>query len=184
MVGINDEVRGVDHLHQILAKGPCIVASKHQSMWETFFLGLFLPRVCVIVKKQLLHIPLYGQYLERLRAIGIDRTQGVKALRTMINEGKKAIEAGYHILIFPEGNRSDPLEKPTYQSGIALLYEKMNVPVVPVALNAGFFWPRRKILKKPGTIVVHFLPPILPGMEKKAFLKRLEYDIENGCKNL
>jgi 1-acyl-sn-glycerol-3-phosphate acyltransferase len=87
-------------------------------------------------------------------------------------------------VLFPEGTRRAPGDPPQYQTGIALLYRSLNVPVVPMALNSGRFWPRHRFLRRPGTIVFEFLPPIPPGLESKVFLARLTESIESASDRL
>ena len=105
-------------------------------------------------------------------------------MRDMIRETKAALDANRSVVIFPEGTRMPPGETGTYFPGVAALYAQTGTTVVPVALNSGKFWPRRAFLKKPGTVVLEFLPPIPQGMKRKAFLKELEYRIEQATRKL
>ena len=141
---------------------------------------LILDHPAIILKKELHLIPFYGWYAKKYGTIGIDRSGGAAALRSMLREARSAIENGRSIVVFPEGTRTEPGEVKTYQSGIAALYNDLGVPVVPVALNSGLLWSRRSILRKPGTITLRFLPAIPPGVKRANFMERLESDIETA----
>ena len=131
-----------------------------------------------MLKKELLSIPLFGWFLKRAGMIAVDRKGGASALRSMARQATETLESGRSILIFPEGTRVAPGQTRPYQPGVAALYTQQKVPVVPVALNSGLFWGRRAFFKKPGTIVVQILPPIPPGLDRKAFMRDLESRIE------
>jgi 1-acyl-sn-glycerol-3-phosphate acyltransferase len=102
----------------------------------------------------------------------------------MTARAKNEIRSGRQLIIFPEGTRRPPGAEPRYKFGVAHLYAEVGVPCVPVALNSGLFWPRRAFLRLPGTIVVAFLPPITPGLDKDAFQRRLQDDIETATARL
>lgn len=112
------------------------------------------------------------------------KKKGSQSLKTLLQEADRAIQNGQQILIFPEGTRSTPGEPSTYQSGIASLYLHLNLPVVPVALNSGVYWPRRHFLKYPGCITVSFLKPIFPGLSRHDFMVRLRHEIETASTRL
>ena len=116
--------------------------------------------------------------------IRIDRTGGARALRTLVDDGRAALARGSSIVIFPEGTRAPVGERNPYQPGVAALYRQLDCPVVPVALNSGLFWRRRGFIKRPGRIVVEFLPPIAPGLERKAFMAELEQRLERATDRL
>lgn len=177
LVGIRCRVTGTENLPD----GPAIYASKHQSAWETLFLSRYLGFPAFILKKELLSIPLFGWYIRKAGMIAVDRKAGASALRQMARQANETLESGRSILIFPEGTRVAPGQRRPYQPGVAGLYSQLKVPVVPVALNSGLFWGRRAFIKKPGTIVVEFLPPIPPGLERKAVIKELENRIETAA---
>jgi 1-acyl-sn-glycerol-3-phosphate acyltransferase len=158
--------------------GPVIYASKHQSAWDTMIYPHILSNPIVVLKKELLSVPFYGWYLRKYGSISIDRKGGAKALRAMVQDARDAIESGRPIVVFPEGTRTGPGEHVKYQSGVAALYRELGVPVVPVALNSGLYWRRRSYIRRPGTIVLRFLPAIPPGLDRRAFMARLESDIE------
>jgi 1-acyl-sn-glycerol-3-phosphate acyltransferase len=178
--GTKFEVRGREHLPH----GPCLVASKHQSAWETFALIPLFRDPALLMKRELFWIPFHGWFSKKFEMIPVDRDKGPAALRRMLREAKKRIEAGREIIIFPEGTRRPPGAPPSYKTGIVLLYEALGVPCVPVALNSGLFWPRRTLTRRPGTIVVEILEPIPPGLPKKEFLSRLEATIETAADRL
>ncbi|MDX6750310.1 lysophospholipid acyltransferase family protein [Geminicoccaceae bacterium 1502E] len=173
-VGLRHEVRGLEHL----PPEPVLIASKHQSAWETLFFHTVRPDMVFGLKHELGHIPLFGWYLKIARNIFIDRGGAAKALRSLVEGARRAIGEGASVLIFPEGTRSAPGAEPDYKSGVAALYAALGVKVVPVALNSGLFWPRRSFIKRPGTITVEFLEPIPAGLDRKSFMRLLEERIE------
>ena len=180
LAGIRVEVRGLGNL----PPGGAIIASKHQSMFETFALFPYVDDMTVVMKRELMHIPFFGWYARHAGMIPVDRDRGPSALRSLSVRVKAAIGEGRRVLIFPEGTRRAPGAEPAYRTGIAHLYRALNVPIVPAALNSGVFWPRRKFLRHPGTIVIEFLPAIPPGAAPKAFLATLEKRIEEASNRL
>jgi 1-acyl-sn-glycerol-3-phosphate acyltransferase len=180
IVGTKLEVRG----HEKLPKGACLVASKHQSAWETFALIPLFRDPALLMKRELFFIPFHGWFSKKFEMIPVDRDKGPTALRRMLREAKKRVEDGREIIIFPEGTRRPPGAPPDYKTGVILLYEALHIPCVPVALNSGVFWPRRSLERRPGTIVVEFLDPIPPGLPKAEFLKRLTDAIETASSRL
>ena len=163
---------------------PCIFASKHQSVWDTNIFVYLIHNCISVIKKELLSIPFYGGYLKKWGTIAVDRKKGSRALVDMVNQAKYFTDNGYDICIFPEGTRSSPGAQVEYKRGIALMYEKLGVPVMPVALNSGCFWPRRGFLKYPGTITIRFLKPIQPGLNKNEFMKQMVDTIETNSMEL
>lgn len=180
IVGTKLEVRGHDKLPQ----GACLVASKHQSAWDTFALIPLLRDPAYLMKRELFWIPFHGWFSHKFGMIPVDRDKGAAALRGMLREAKKRIADGREIIIFPEGTRRAPGAPPDYKTGVALLYDALKVPCVPVALNSGVFWPRRSFRRYPGTIVIEFLDPIPPGLPKAEFLERLQQAIETASDRL
>lgn len=174
IVGLDYRVVGVENRPQ----GPVVIAAKHQSAWETLAFVALLWDPVFIIKKELLSVPFFGWYARHAGMIAIDRKGGGKALKQMMAEARAAVNAGRPLVIFPEGTRMAPGAPPHYQTGIAALYQMLAVPVVPAALNSGHFWGRRAFLKRPGTIVVEYLPAIPPGLAKADFMARLETAIE------
>jgi 1-acyl-sn-glycerol-3-phosphate acyltransferase len=168
------EVRGLENL----PKGAALIASKHQSAWDTFGLVPLLRDPAMIMKKELFSIPLYGWFSRKFEMIPVQRELGPAALRRMAWEAAKRAAQGRDIVIFPEGTRRAPGAPPAYKPGVIMLYEALNIPCVPVALNSGVFWPRDSILRRPGTLVVEFLPVIPPGLPRETFKQILQERIE------
>jgi 1-acyl-sn-glycerol-3-phosphate acyltransferase len=179
-VGGRLEVRGIENVPH----GECLVASKHQSFFETFALIPLLGNPTIVMKESIRWWPIFGQYTIKTGMIHVDREGKTAALRALTARAGEEIAKGREIIIFPEGTRRAPGAPPDYQTGIALLYKSLNVPVVPVALNSGLFWPRRSFLRYPGTIIFEFLPPLPPGLDSRTFLKRLETSIEQASARL
>lgn len=175
VVGLDHEVRGAENV----CDEPVIYACKHQSAWDTFFFFLLFDRPAYVLKKELLKIPIWGQYARKCRAIAVDRDGGASALKSLVKDTKDRLAAGRPVIIFPEGTRTAPGHRLPYNPGIAALYAQCGVPVVPVALNSGLFWGRRSYRKYPGTITVDILPAIAPGMKRRDFMALLESRIED-----
>jgi 1-acyl-sn-glycerol-3-phosphate acyltransferase len=180
IVGTKLEVRGQEKL----PKGACLVASKHQSAWETFALIPLFRDPALLMKRELFWIPFHGWFSRKFEMIPVDRDKGPAALRRMLREARKRVADRREIIIFPEGTRRPPGAPPDYRTGVIPLYEALGIPCVPVALNSGVFWPRRSLERRPGTIVVEFLDPIPPGLPKAEFLKRLTEAIETASTRL
>ena len=180
IVGTKIEVRGRENIPQ----GPCLVACKHQSAWETFALIPLFRDPALLMKRELFFIPFHGWFSRKFQMIPVDRDKGPIALRRMLREAKKRIDDGREIIIFPEGTRRPPGAPPEYKTGIVLLYDALGVPCLPVALNSGLFWPRRSVIRRPGTIVVEILKPIPPGLPRDQFLRSLEAAIEGASTRL
>ncbi len=179
-IGLTHEFRGTENI----PRGPHIVAAKHQSAWDTMAFYLVIDDAAYVLKKELLQLPIYGWCVRKAGMIGVDRKGGAKALRSMVDQAQACLDAGRPVVIFPEGTRSRPGHRLPYQPGVAALYTRLGVPVVPVALNSGLFWGRRSFIKQPGRIVVQFLPPIPPGLERKVFMRELEERIEAASAKL
>ncbi len=180
VIGLKLEVRG----REKLPKGACLVACKHQSAWETFALIPLFRDPALLMKRELFWIPFHGWFSHKFEMIPVDRDKGPSALRAMLRETKKRVEDGREIIIFPEGTRRAPGAPPDYKTGVVLLYEALRVPCVPVALNSGLFWPRRSMMRRPGTVIVEFLDPIPPGLTKAEFMRRLTMAIETASDRL
>jgi len=178
--GTKVEFRGLEKL----PKGPLIVAAKHQSTWETFALLRLFDDFAFVVKRELMWIPIFGWCMWRARMIPVDRGAGAQALNDMLARAKQEVQSGRQLVIFPEGTRRAPGAEPRYKFGVAHLYAEIGVPCVPVALNAGLFWPRRAFMRLPGTIVVEILDPIPPGLDKTAFMARLQEVTETATARL
>ncbi len=168
-----------------LPDGPCLVACKHQSAWETMVMtAVLLGQPSCVLKQELLSLPFFGWYMRHTRQIPIDRRGGARALKRMVGLAKQAVADGRSILIFPEGTRTAPGQRADYHVGVAALYKALGLPVVPVALNSGLFWGRQSFLRRPGVITVQFLPPIPPGLPREAFMSTLHETIESASDRL
>ena len=174
------EVRG----REKLPAGACLIAAKHQSAWDTFGLIPIFRDPAMVMKAELGAIPLYGWFSHKFEHIFIRRDRGPTALKQLIRDARQRAAAGREIVIFPEGTRRPPGAQPAYKPGFLALYEGLNLPCVPVALNSGLFWPRRSILRYPGTIVVEILDPIPPGLERAQARRLIQERIEAACERL
>jgi len=177
---IKVEFRGVENI----PKGPLIVASKHQSMWETISLLRFFEAPFFVVKRQLNFIPLFGWYLIKTGMVAIDRSEGRRALLSVIRRAAEEVRHGRQFVIFPEGTRTAPGAPPQYKGGVGMIYSECGVPCLPVALNSGLFWPRRTFMRYPGTLVVEFLDPLPPGLPRDEFMTRLRDQIETATSRI
>jgi 1-acyl-sn-glycerol-3-phosphate acyltransferase len=164
--------------------GPLIVASKHQSMWETFALMQFFDAPLFIYKRELAWIPFFGWYLMKSKMIGVDRDGGMRSLMEMARRAPKEIRSGRQLIIFPEGTRRPVGAPPNYMTGVGQIYTSSGVPCLPVALNSGLFWPRRTFMRYPGTLVVEFLDPLPSGLNRKDFLAQIKTSIETATDRL
>ncbi|EKE08918.1 MAG: hypothetical protein ACD_16C00235G0014 [uncultured bacterium] len=182
LLGLHFKVQG----KVSLLKTPSIFAVKHQSVWETIVFYALLSDPAVVLKKDILWIPFFGWYLRKLNVIPLSRSKnkGGQDLKRLLQKAQAAVACGRPILIFPEGTRSKPGEKGIYKSGVASLYVHLKKPVVPVAHNAGLFWPRRTFLKYPGEITVDVLEPLNPGLSRQEFMRILERRIEEKTNEL
>jgi 1-acyl-sn-glycerol-3-phosphate acyltransferase len=176
IAGLDYEVRGP------VPAGAVLIASKHMSMWDTVTLYLLLNDACAVLKRGLEYIPFYGWYLWKAGSIAIDRDGKASALKKMVAQAKAAQADGRPILIFPEGTRKEPAMPPDYKPGVAALYAQLGVDCVPVALNSGQFW--TGFIKKPGKIVIEFLPPIPPGLKRAVFMETLQKRVETATAGL
>ncbi len=174
------EVRGLEKI----PVGPLIVASKHQSMWETFALMPYFDAPLFIYKRELAWIPFFGWYLMKSGMIGVDRGGGMRSLMEMARRAPKEIRSGRQLIIFPEGTRPPVGAQPHYMTGVGQIYTSSGVPCLPVALNSGLFWPRRTFMRYPGTLVVEFLDPLPAGLNRKEFIVRIATVIEAATNRL
>jgi 1-acyl-sn-glycerol-3-phosphate acyltransferase len=180
VVGLRHEVRGWDNL----PSGPVVIAAKHQSAWETFAFPTILDNSIYVMKRELFRIPVFGWYLKNIGNIGVDRGAGPAAIKAIVNGARRALELGHQVILFPEGTRVAVGSRQPYHPGVAALYTMLSVPVVPAAINSGLFWGRRSFMKRPGTVVLEFLPAIEPGLERHAFMAELEARIEGATERL
>jgi 1-acyl-sn-glycerol-3-phosphate acyltransferase len=171
--GLEYEVRGTIPTQGVL------IASKHMSMWDTLALYALLDDAAVVIKRELLNVPFYGWFASKAGMIAVDRDAHASALRKMAEQAREIAAEGRSIVIFPEGTRKNPGATPDYKPGVAGLYTQLGLPCVPVALNSGLFWTGPGgFVKKSGTIVVEFLPPIPAGLKRAEFMRTLEQHIE------
>lgn len=179
--GTQFELRGEENLPQ---DRPVIIASKHQSMWDILVFYALIKNPALISKQELGWIPIARTFLKKGGTIIVNRGAAAKALRTMIEEARDALEKNRTIIIFPEGTRMAPGMAPDYKPGIAALYTRLDHACMPAALNSGVFWPRRKFIRTPGTIVLEFLPVIEPGLSRRDFMTTLQASIETASNRL
>jgi 1-acyl-sn-glycerol-3-phosphate acyltransferase len=178
--GIAFELRG----REKVPAGALLVASKHQSLWETFALLPLLDDPAYIMKRELMWIPFFGWYAWKAGMIPVDRNRGSQALAAMNACARRELERNRQIIIFPEGTRRAPGAEPRYKYGVVHLYAETGVTCLPVALNSGLFWPRRSLRRNPGTIRVEVLDPIAPGLGKEEFAERLKREVEAATARL
>lgn len=180
IAGTKLEVRG----REKVPKGAVLIVSKHQSAWDTFGLVPLFRDPAIVLKDELKWIPFYGWFCVKFEHILVKRDKAAKALKAMIADAQQRAGQGREIVIFPEGTRQAPGAPPDYKPGYVALYEALELPCVPLALNSGLFWPRRSLLRLPGTIVVEFLDPIPPSLPRKEFRAVLEERLEGAATRL
>jgi 1-acyl-sn-glycerol-3-phosphate acyltransferase len=180
VLGLDYRVIGRENLP---AHGAFIVAAKHQSTFETMKLHLLLNDPAIVLKKELLRIPIWGPYLRQTGMIPIDRSAGRRAVGIMLEASEKAKAEGRPIVIFPQGTRIPVGVKRNYKAGVAALYDELKLPILPLALNSGLFWPKHG-MKHGGTVTFSFLPPIEPGLEPESALSLLEQRLETETDRL
>jgi 1-acyl-sn-glycerol-3-phosphate acyltransferase len=180
IVGTRMEVRGREKLPQ----APFLVASKHQSAWDTFALIPIFSDPAMVMKAELRHIPFHGWFSRKFEHVFVRRERGPAALRRLLRDAKARAAQGREVVIFPEGTRRAPGAAPDYKPGVVALYEGLALPCVPVALNSGLYWPRRSLLRYPGTIVVEILDPLPPGLPRETFRTDLMARIETASDRL
>ncbi|WP_227268950.1 lysophospholipid acyltransferase family protein [Roseobacter weihaiensis] len=173
MVGIRCEVRGTP------PTGEALVAAKHQSFLDIMMIFTALPAGKFIMKKEILMAPVIGLYAKKLGCVPIDRGKRGAAIDKMVADVNAGRTAPGQLIIYSQGTRVAPGVKMPYKVGTGILYDQLSQPCVPVATNVGVLWPKRGILRKPGVAVVEFLPTIAPGMERSAFMAKLEADVES-----
>ncbi|HEX8217210.1 MAG TPA: lysophospholipid acyltransferase family protein [Allosphingosinicella sp.] len=160
ILGIRSRVEGP------VPSGAVLVAAKHQSMFETLEVVLLLDQPAVVMKRQLADIPFFGRVTLLYGCIPVDREGGAVALRRMLRAAEAAIAEGRPIVIFAEGTRVRPGDRPQLQPGFAGLYRALKLPVVPLALDSGLIYPARGLIKRPGTVTMRFGAPIPPGLKR------------------
>ncbi|AHX07925.1 acyltransferase family protein [Ehrlichia chaffeensis str. Osceola] len=176
---VDYEIRGYENLPD---NSPYIIASEHQSPLETLILFTIFKDPVYILKKELKHFPIFGIYFMLLKMIFIDRKQKVQALKHILAATSLRVQEGRTVIIFPQGSRIIPGEKVTIKPGIAAMYNKLSIPVVPIAVNTGLFWPASifPAKKRPGKAILQILAPIYPGLTKQEFTNELETRISTA----
>ncbi|HAX91659.1 MAG TPA: 1-acyl-sn-glycerol-3-phosphate acyltransferase [Rhodospirillaceae bacterium] len=180
IAGIDYVITGWKHVPH----GACIIAAKHQSAWETCVLNVLFHDPAIVLKKELTYIPVWGWFAKASGLIPIDRKGGAKSLLIMKKAASDAIKAGRKIVIFPQGTRVKPHTHKPYKVGVAAMYQDLKLPVVPMALNSGLFWPKGAFLKKKGIVTIEFLPAIPPGLTRSALMRKLEEQLETASDRL
>ncbi|WP_417413043.1 lysophospholipid acyltransferase family protein [Hoeflea sp.] len=180
IAGTTFEIEGLENIPE----GGYIFAPKHQSFWDAYALLPWLDDPVYILKRELMWIPLFGQYVSKMKMIPVNRGARGKVMADVLERTKHEIESGRQLIIYPEGTRRAAGAPPAYKYGIARLYRDLKVPVVPVVMHPGLFWPRRKFLRFPGHFKVQILPPIQPGMDPDAFMEKLVEVMETASDKL
>ncbi len=178
--GVHLNIEGQQHL----PKGGALIACKHQAMVDVLWPWITCNDPALIFKKELGFLPIFGWFALKLKNVMVDRNGHATALRKMLRQAGVLADEGRQIAIFPEGTRTAPGAILPYKPGVAALYQQMNVPCIPVALNSGLHWPAHGFILTPGIITVRVLPPIAPGLKRKAFMKTLHDQIEAASKEL
>jgi 1-acyl-sn-glycerol-3-phosphate acyltransferase len=168
--GIRLDVRGLENI----PPGAALIASRHQSAFDTFVWLTLLPRCCYVFKQELRRIPLFGKLMGAAGMIEVDRAGGGAAIRTLLAEADRAVREARQIVIFPEGTRSEPGSPVVLQSGIAAMASRTGLPVIPVATDSGLCWGRRAFRKRPGAIRIVIGRPIPARTERRALMRALE----------
>lgn len=179
-MGIHCEVRGTP------PDGDCIVASKHQCFLDILALAHALPRRAFIMKREVMRVPIMGWYAYKVGCIPIDRTRGRDAMRAISTEinTRVAGDGLGQLIIYPEGTRTYPGERRSYKHGVGTIRAETSLPVIPVAVNTGLFWPRKGWGIRPGRAVIEFLPAIGPDIRQEDLMPRLEEEVESRSDQL
>lgn len=178
MLSLRCEVRGTPPVGEVL------VAAKHQSFLDILLIFNALPAAKFIMKREILWTPIIGQYAYRIGCVPVNRGKRGLAIKKMVADVAEGQAVPGQLIIYSQGTRVAPGEKAPYKVGTAVLYDQLGQDCVPVATNVGVFWPRLGIYRKPGLAVVEFLPVIPPGLERGAFMARLEADVEGASDRL
>ena len=178
ILNLDYEVRGLENLPR---DRTVIIAAKHQSAYETFKLHVLFNDPAIVLKRELLRIPVWGLYLSKIDPIAINRSDRGDALRSLITALDHVKDQHRPIIIFPQGTRvkynATPTDKP-YKGGVARMALQGNIPIVPLAMNTGLFWPKLSWIKRPGRVIFEFLPPIAPEGTPADIMHKLQSDIE------
>ena len=175
IMSVKIEILGKDN---IIADRKFFIAASHQSMFETFYLQTIFNSPVFILKKELILIPIFGWYLKKIGSITIKRNKITKDNLSFIDDIKKVINnTGRPLIIFPQGTRVKPEERPPFKKGVARIYEELKISCQPIAINSGYVWPKKGIKTPNKQIIISILPSINYGMEKNDFIKSLENKI-------
>jgi 1-acyl-sn-glycerol-3-phosphate acyltransferase len=169
--GIRVHVFGQERLRE---GGPMLIASRHQSAFDTIIWLVLVPRCCYVLKQELLRIPMFGPLARSTGMIGVDRAGGTSAMRGLIREAERASREDRQIVIFPEGTRAEPGVLLPLQPGVVALATRTGLPVFPVVTDSGVCWGRRAFHKRPGTIHIRLLEPIPAGIRREELMRRLD----------
>jgi 1-acyl-sn-glycerol-3-phosphate acyltransferase len=185
LCGISSREIGLENVPRGAAARPHIVMSKHSSTWETLALTRYFPPLAYVAKKELLSIPFFGWGFALASPITIDRSSGADAMQQIATQGRERFAQGFWICIYPEGTRIKAGTRARYKTGGARLAMQLGAPVLPVAHNAGYLWPKGSFGKRPGTITISFGPPISPaGKDAQTLIAEIETWIENEVARL
>jgi 1-acyl-sn-glycerol-3-phosphate acyltransferase len=179
--GIRYELSGREYLPR---EGPALIASMHQSAFDTLVWMLLVPRPAYVIKRELLRIPLIGPMLRLTGMIAVDRRAGAAAMRALLQEADRAVAGRRQIVIFPEGTRVAPGEVVPLQPGVAALAARSGLPVIPVATDSGRHWGRRAFRKRPGVIRIALAPPLNPALRRAALMEALAQAFATGAARL
>lgn len=176
--GLKSEVRGP------VPQEECLIGAKHQSFLDIMLIFGAVPRGKFIMKKELVWAPILGWYALRIGCVPVDRGKRGAAIHRMKADVASGASLPGQLIIYPQGTRVAPGVKAPYKAGTAALYQQLGQDCVPVAANVGLFWPKRGILRRPGTAVVEFLPAIPPGLDATEFMRQLEDAVETASDRL
>lgn len=177
LIGTRCEFRGVENIPKD-GRG-FLLAAKHQSSWETYTMLLFLNDPSYILKRELMFVPFFGWFAQKMRVIAVNRGKRSEALKAMNETAVEQLEQGRQIVLYPEGTRRDAYAEPAYKYGVSYMYQNAQTRVLPAALNSGLFWPRNGIRLYKGTCVLEFLPVIEPGLPIEEFSEKMQSVIED-----
>ncbi len=180
IVGTTFTIEGLENIPD----GGYVLAPKHQSFWDTYALLPWLDDPVYILKRELMWIPFFGWYAAKQRMIPVDRGAKGAAMAAVMKRTALEMQNGRQLIIYPEGTRRPPGAEPSYKYGIARIYRDLQVPVVPVAMQPGLFWPRRSTMRYPGHFKVRILPPIMPGLDPDTFYETLVAQLEAASDTL
>lgn len=180
VLGARVELRGLEHA----PRGAALVAGKHQSMLDTIAPWLALSDPCLVMKRELMRLPLYGWVATKTRMIAVDREAGSAALRRMVVDARDRLADGRQVVIFPEGTRAAPGADPDYKPGVAALYRELGGPCHLLATNSGEVWPAKGVGFRPGRVVYEYLPPLPAGLKRGEFMRLMQERLEAASARL